>query len=207
MDGTILNTIDDITDSVNVIMERHGLPTYDVPAIKSFVGNGLRKLMEKAMPEGEAHPQFEEIYAEFLDYYNAHSKIKTAPYEGIRDVMAALKARGVKMAIVTNKIQPAAEDLMMEHFYPDVEYIVGDVPGRNKKPHPDAINAALEILGVSPEEKDSVLYIGDSEVDAATALNSGLDYVLCLWGFRTREELSEFKPVLFAESPAELLEI
>lgn len=203
LDGTLLNTIEDLTDSVNYVMEQYHCPKYSVEAIRSFVGNGIRNLMIKAVPGGEDHPEFEDMFGLFREYYLHHNLIKTGPYDGIMELLASLKEKKINMAIVSNKNQASVDVLRQDVFQGLIPIAIGDQEGRPRKPEPDGIWEAMKQLGLTSTE--GVLYVGDSEVDAATAKNAGLDLVLVSWGFRSRELLETFDAVAIVDRPEELL--
>ncbi len=202
LDGTLLNTIDDLADAVNHALAAHGLPTHTVDAVKYFVGRGIRYMVSRAVPNGEDNPIFEDVFATFIPYYEAHCQDKTAPYAGIGEALATLRAAGCKMAIVTNKIQSAADELARKMF-PDIDLVIGDSPAVKRKPAPDGVYLALEKLGV---DKCDAAYIGDSDIDYATAQNASLPCLSVLWGFRTREQLTSVGADTFFETPAELVD-
>ncbi len=202
LDGTLLNTIDDLADAVNYALAAHQLPTHTVDAVKQFVGRGIRYMVSRAVPNGEENPLFEEVFASFVPYYEAHCQDKTAPYAGITESLATLRAAGCKMAIVTNKIQSAAAELVNEMF-PDIDLVIGDSPLVKRKPAPDGVYLALEKLGVASAD---AAYIGDSDIDYATAKNASLPCLSVLWGFRTREQLTEVGADTFFETPAALVD-
>lgn len=205
LDGTLLYTLEDLTDAVNHTLTEYGLPTHSIDAIRSFVGNGLKNLAIRALPEGEDYERFEEFFHDFVDYYNSHNRIKTKPYPGILETTKKLSELGVKMAIVTNKGQTATNSLLDDYFKPAITIAIGDDGKHKRKPDPEPIEMALNQLGVT--DKSKVLYVGDSDVDALTAENSDLDYVLCTYGFRDFEDLKDFKPVAFIDSIDKLLEL
>ncbi len=202
LDGTLLNTLDDLRDGVNYVMEHFGYPKHSLSAIRRFVGNGIRNLMIKATPKGEENPFFEEGFAMFTAYYNEHCRVKTGPYPGIMELLEALNRQDIKMAIVSNKNQAAVEELSSYYFKNLISVSVGDGEGRKRKPAPDAVNHALQQLGAT---KEHALYVGDSDVDAATAANAGLDCVLVSWGFRDRTLLETLPNVGIIDQPEELL--
>ena len=203
LDGTLLNTLDDLADAVNYALESLGYPAHSTDVIRQYVGNGIAKLIERAIPDGLDNPDYKKCYDCFVEYYGEHSRVKTDLYPGIRDLLPQLAQKGVKLAVVTNKLQEASDTLAMDFFNPYITVIVGDAPGRNKKPHPDGVNEAIRQLNVT--DKSQVLYIGDSDVDAMTAINSDIDYLLCLWGFRSYEQLSKYKPLAFINEPSDIL--
>ena len=205
LDGTLLYTLEDLTDSINYMLEKYGFPTHSIDNVRRFVGNGLRMLVVRALPMGENYERFDEFLAEFIQYYNSHNLIKTKPYDGIMETTAKLKEMGIKMAIVTNKGQTASESLLEDFFKPNINIVVGDDGKHARKPDPEPISIALEKLAIT--DKSRVLYVGDSEVDAATAENSGLDYVLCTYGFRDMADLASFHPVAYVDNIRKILDI
>lgn len=204
LDGTLLNTIEDLTDSVNYVMKIYGFPQWDISDIRRFVGNGIRRLMISATPQGEENPQFEEIYECFRDYYETHCHIKTRAYYGIMKLLEILYSQGYKMAIVSNKVDLAVQELNDMYFKKYISVAIGDREGFQKKPAPDSVNEALRILHSTKEE---AIYVGDSEVDAQTAINADLDYVLVTWGFRDEEQMKQYARKTFIDRPVELLDI
>ena len=204
LDGTLLNTLEDLKDSMNYMLAKYNQPLRSLEEIRLFVGNGLRKLAERAISDSFDMGQFETFLAEFIAYYNDHNLIKTAPYPRVIETTKELSQRGVKLAIVTNKAQEASESLLEDFFYPHIQVVVGDGGGRAHKPAPDNVDEALKQLSVS--DKSKVLYVGDSEVDAQTGENSNLDYILCTYGFRDMNVLKEYSPIAFIDSFDKLLD-
>ena len=186
LDGTLLNTLEDLTDSVNAVLNRHGMATHSIDAIRGFVGNGIDILMERAIPSGRNNESYHEILAEFKEYYSRHCNDKTKPYDGVLEMLSQLKEHGYRMGIVSNKADFAVKTLNNLYFSDYVDVAIGAAEGRKKKPAPDAVMAALSELKSSIEES---VYIGDSEVDVATAANCGMDCICVEWGFRDRKEL------------------
>lgn len=205
LDGTLLYTLEDLTDSINYMLAKYHFPTHSIDDVRRFVGNGLRMLVVRALPIGEDYEHFDEFFKEFVDYYNTHNLIKTKPYDGIMETTKELSDMGIKMAIVTNKGQIASESLLNDFFKPNIDIVIGDDGKHERKPDPAPVNMALNALGVT--DKSRVLYVGDSEVDAATGENAGLDYVLCTYGFRDMDVLSKFKPVAFIDNIRKLIDI
>ena len=201
LDGTLLNSLEDLADATNAALTAFGLPVRTVDEVRQFVGNGVRLLMERAVPGGAQHPQFEEILAYFKEYYAAHCRVKTAPYPGILPLLDALAAAGAKTAVVSNKFDGAVKELALEYFGPRVALAVGEKPGVRKKPAPDAVLEALRQLEVAPGQ---AVYIGDSDVDVETARNAGLDGIGVSWGFRSRQVLEEAGAARIAADPAQL---
>ncbi|MBQ8030451.1 MAG: HAD family hydrolase [Butyrivibrio sp.] len=206
MDGTLLNTLEDITDSVNVILGRYDLPLRTIDEIRHMVGNGAVYLMERAVTGGKEHPEFDRILVEYQKYYEEHCNIKTGPYRHIPELLKGLKDRGYKMAIVSNKPMGAVKELTKIYFGDYVDVAIGVAEGLRRKPYPDECIAAMEELGSGKEE---TIYVGDSEVDHKTALNSGLKCISCLWGFRTQKELLEAGAAgnIFVSDPLEILDV
>lgn len=204
LDGTLLNTLEDLADGVNHVMEENGYPKRTLEEVRHFVGNGIRRLMEQAVPESVTGDEFERVFEEFRSYYTEHCQIKTRAYDGIMQLLDTLKKQGYAMAIVSNKNHAAVCELNEIYFKEYINVAIGQKDGIRKKPAPDTVIQALKELG---KEKETAIYVGDSEVDFATAENTGMDCVLVTWGFRTTDELSVFKPRAFIEKPEELLTI
>ncbi len=203
LDGTLLNTLDDLAASVNYALRTHGMPERTLDEVRSFVGNGVRLLMERAIPEGSANPRFEETFATFRAYYMEHSLDTTRPYEGIPEMIHTLKQRGCRLAVVSNKFYAATQELI-RHFFPEITVAIGEheAEGIRKKPAPDTVFEALCQLGVG---KEKAVYVGDSDVDLQTAHNSGLPCISVLWGFRNRDFLLAHGATTFISHPEELL--
>lgn len=203
LDGTLLNTLEDLKDSVNAALKEYGMPERTLDEVQSFVGNGIRNLMIQSVPDGESNPQFEEVFRFFKTYYRNHCDEKTCPYEGVMELMHELKGRGIKMAIVSNKFDAGVKALNEKFFSEYIAIAVGEMPGMNRKPDPGSINMVLDVLGV---EKEHVLYVGDSDVDILTARNAGVRPVSVTWGFRDEEFLVEHDAGILIHRPLELLE-
>ncbi len=206
MDGTVLNTIEDITDSVNHIMKQYDMPVYTIDQVKHFVGNGAVRLMEHAIPGAHDNPLFDEVLKAYEEYYLEHCNIKTGPYKNITALLAELKKRGYKLAIVSNKGMDAVKELNQKYYGEYVKVAVGVTDKLQRKPAPDECLEAMKQLGSTKEE---CIYVGDSEVDHKTALNTGIPCISCLWGFRTKEELLEAGAGnnYFVNDPMEILDI
>ena len=203
LDGTLLDTLQDLANSVNYALRKHDMPEHSIDDIRRFVGNGVRKLMERAVPEGEQNPQFEATFATFRQHYMEHSLDTTRPYDGIPELLRALKQKGCRLAVVSNKMMEATQELCA-HFFPEIEVAIGEheAEGIRKKPAPDTVREALRLLGVGTE---NAVYVGDSDVDIMTARNSGLPCVSVLWGFRDRDFLTTHGATTFISHPSELL--
>ncbi len=188
LDGTLLNTLEDLTDSVNHAMRQYCLPEHTIEEIRTYVGNGAAKLIERAIPQGVDNPAYQEILSCFRQHYQIHCEEKTGPYEGVMEMLAALKQAGYRMAIVSNKPDGAVKQLFHKYFKNYVQAAVGEHPGTKKKPAPDMVYQALGELSA---DLSHAVYVGDSEVDLQTAANVPMPCVSVLWGFRTEEELNQ----------------
>lgn len=180
------------------------MPEHSIDDVRRFVGNGVRKLMERAIPDGASNPRFDETFATFRQYYMTHSLDTTKPYNGIPETLAELRRRGCRLAVVSNKMM-AATQALCRHFFPDtIEVAIGEdeTAGIRKKPAPDTVFTALRELGVG---KDEAVYVGDSDVDIQTAANAGLPCISVLWGFRDRDFLIQHGAKTFVSAPSELL--
>lgn len=203
LDGTLLNTINDLAASTNYALRSAGMPEHSVDDVRRFVGNGVKKLMERAIPDGLNNPDFDETYATFRKHYLEHSLDTTKPYDGIPEVLAELKRRGKKLAIVSNKFYAATQELA-RHFFPDtIEVAIGERENIRKKPAPDTVLEAMRQLSVG---KEGTVYIGDSDVDIDTAHNVGVPCISVLWGFRDREFLLAHGATTLIERPEQLLD-
>lgn len=202
LDGTLLSTLNDLASSTNYALRWAGMPERTIEEVRMFVGNGVKLLMERAIPEGVDNPKFEETYAKFREHYMEHNLDTTRPYDGVPELLHELKRRGKHLAIVSNKFYAATQDLA-KHFFPDtIEVAIGERENIRKKPAPDTVLEALRQLNVS---KEDAVYIGDSDVDIMTAKNSGLPCISVLWGFRDKDFLIEHGGSLFVEKPIEIL--
>lgn len=214
LDGTLLDTLNDLACSVNYALRRHGMPEHSMDDIRRFVGNGVRLLMERAVPDGTGNSQFEVAFATFRQHYMQHSLDTTRPYEGITEMLCKLKQRGCRLAVVSNKMMAATQELVA-HFFPEIEVAIGEheATGIRKKPAPDTVYEALRQLGYpltsppSPLTSINAVYVGDSDVDIQTAHNSGLPCISVLWGFRSREFLVQHGGTTFIQHPHELLNL
>lgn len=203
LDGTLLSTLEDLTTSTNHALQTHGLPTHSIDDVRRFVGNGVKKLIERAVPGGLENPKFEDVYATFRSHYMEHSLDTTRPYPGISETLGELKRRGKRIAVVSNKFYTATQELCRHFFRDSVEVAIGEREGIRKKPAPDTVEEALRQLGV---DKADAVYIGDSDVDVATARNSGLPCISVLWGFRDKDFLIQNGAETFITEPSQLLD-
>jgi len=201
LDGTLLNTLDDLTDAVNHTLRSFGYPVRELDEVRAFVGNGIRKLIERVLPGGAADPNMEAALIEFKRYYTEHCNVRTHPYEGVVDAMTALDEAGIKLAIVSNKNDEAVKALARDYFGSLVSAAIGGRDGVPRKPAPDMPLLALEAIGAIPER---TLFVGDSDVDLQTATNSGMDCMLVSWGFRDKEALAALHPRFLVEDAAEM---
>ena len=203
LDGTLLNTITDLTNAVNAALALHGYKTHTEADVLRMVGNGAGTLIALALPNGEKNPEYGQVFADYRAYYEAHKIEATAPYDGILEMLAALSAAGCAIAIVSNKFDTAVKELAARFFPDTVHTAIGESPSVARKPAPDSVFAALRELG---SEADGAAFVGDSEVDIATARNAGLPCLSVGWGFRTPEELTGFGAPRVFLTPAELAE-
>lgn len=188
LDGTILDTLEDLTDSINHALKQFGYPTRALEEVRSFVGDGLLMLTRRALAPETDEDVVQKVLAEQKAYYKEHCADKTKPYEGIPELLGELKATGYKLAVVSNKADYAVQ-ILCEQYFPGIFHMaVGEKENVRKKPAPDSVNAVLEELQV---ERDHAVYVGDSEVDIKTAENAGLDAILVSWGFRDADFLRE----------------
>ena len=203
LDGTLLDTLDDLCNSVNHALGACGFPLRTRDEVRQFVGNGVRMLMLRAVPDGDRNPRFEEALEIFRQHYLVHSLDTTRPYPGIVEMLSRLKSRGCLMAVVSNKFDAATKELI-RHFFGDlIPVAIGEneAAGVRKKPAPDTVVEALRQLGVGTED---AVYVGDSDTDLLTARNSHLPCISVLWGFRDRDFLKAHGATHFVETPQEI---
>jgi phosphoglycolate phosphatase len=216
LDGTLLDTLQDLAASVNHALRTHGMPEHSIDDVRRFVGNGVRRLMERAVPGGSDNPQFDVVFADFRQHYMRHSLDTTRPYDGIPELIGELKRRGCRLAVVSNKMMAATQELV-RHFFPEIDVAIGEheASGIRRKPAPDTVYEALRQLeGATDAIGDSdvvtahdAVYVGDSDVDIATARNAGLPCISVLWGFRDRDFLTAHGATTFAAKPSDILAI
>lgn len=204
LDGTLLDTLGDLAASVNYALRTCDMPEHSIEDVRRFVGNGVRLLMERAVPDGASNPRFDEAFSTFRQHYMAHSLDTTRPYGGIPEMLAALKAKGCHTAVVSNKFYAATQELCRHFFADTIDVAIGEheAEGIRKKPAPDTVNEAFRQLGIS---KDHAVYVGDSDVDILTAKNSSLPCISVLWGFRDRDFLQKNGAEILISAPSELL--
>lgn len=204
LDGTLLNTLADLAQSTNYALQQNGFPTHEANEYKFFVGNGINKLLERALPDGEkTEDNIAKIRKEFLKHYDSHNMDHSEPYPGIPALLDKLQAEGIQIAVASNKYQSATRELIT-HFFPTIRFteVLGQREGINPKPDPSIVHEIITQAGVS---KEDVLYVGDSGVDMQTAINSGVISCGVTWGFRPRTELEKFQPDHIAEKAEHIL--
>ena len=204
LDGTLLDTIADLAESANHALKQLSYPTRDVETIRTFVGNGVNKLLFRALPDEEkTEENMMRMRTHFVPYYDAHNADLSAPYPGIVALLEKLQAKGLRMAVASNKYQEATVKLV-KHYFPMIDFVevLGQREGINVKPDPTIVFDILKKAGVSKEE---TLYVGDSGVDMQTAINAGVDAIGVTWGFRPRTELEDFHPMGLIDQAEDLL--
>ncbi len=201
LDGTLLNTLEDLRDSVNYALNKYGMPERSLEEIRRFVGNGVERLMVLAVPEGKENPLFNQAFSDFKAHYLIHCNDKTGPYDGIMELLARLSEEGYLLAIVSNKYMNAVQELKDMYFGDYVKVAIGEQTGIRKKPAPDTVLEAMRELNVA---KEDCIYVGDSEVDIQTARNTGIPCISVAWGFRTRQEQEEAGGNIFVSDPMEI---
>lgn len=206
LDGTLLDTLDDLADSCNLALKENGLPEHTRDEIRNFLGNGMGVLIEKAVPDGRKNPLYESVGASMKKFYKQNWLNKTKPYRGIENLLAELKRLDIKIGIVSNKPDAPVKDLAKMFFsdHMDIENAVGEKEsqGIKRKPAPDSVLHVLKRLGV---EKENAIYVGDSDVDIRTAENAGMDCISVCWGFRSKDFLMENGAKILIENPEEIL--
>ena len=202
LDGTILDTLGDLRDSVNFALNKNGLPTRSTEEIRAFVGNGIRLLVERAVPENTDIAVIDACFDDFKAHYKLNSANLTKPYDGVAKVLDELKSKGVRLAVVSNKADFAVQELVKSYFPDTFGFAVGEREGVRRKPCPDSVYAAMEYFGA---DKNNTVYIGDSEVDVETARNSGIPCAAVTWGFRDRCVLAALKPEYIVDDVNDLI--
>jgi phosphoglycolate phosphatase len=202
MDGTLLNTLDDLTISVNYIMKKKGFPPRSIEEVKDMVGNGVSRLLQSALPDAKKTPDFEQLLNEYITHYKANMYNHTAPYPGIMELLSTLSSQGCKLAVVSNKMDKAVRELNQKYFQDYIKIAIGESAGIQRKPAPDTVFEAIRELGASTEQ---AVYVGDSEVDIQTAANAGLTSIGVTWGFRDKPVLQEAGADYIIDSPEDLL--
>lgn len=206
LDGTLLNTIADLAQSTNHALKELGYPTYDTEAYNFMVGNGINKLFERALPEGEkTEENVLRMRSLFIPYYDVHNADLSRPYPGIPELLKELQNQGTMLAVASNKYQSATRHLIA-HYFPDIRFcaVFGQREGVSTKPDPTVV---YDILNIAQTDKEDVLYVGDSGVDMQTAANAGVTACGVTWGFRPRTELEEFNPQFIVSHPKEIVSL
>lgn len=204
LDGTLLDTLEDLTDSVNAALALHHEPEKTIGQIRTYVGNGIRNLIIRCLSGGESHPDFESVLQAFRNDYKKNCRNKTKPYPGVIDLIRTLQNEGIKLAIVSNKADFAVKELN-EHYFQEFQMTaIGEREGIKRKPAPDTVYQALKEIGVSPRR---AVYVGDSEVDIQTAKNANMPCISVLWGFRSREFLEERHADCFAKTAKDVYDL
>ena len=202
LDGTLLDTLEDLKNSLNHALKICGYPSRTLEEVRTFVGNGVKRLVEQGVPEDTPGEQIERAYDAFVCHYKIHNMDLTHPYPGIAEALVQLRTQNIKLAVVTNKLHEAAIPLC-QHYFPDMfDYVLGAKASLPKKPAPDAVLKILSALGVSRED---AIYIGDSDVDILTAKNAGLPCISVTWGFQPKEKLLASGGSIFADTPAQMV--
>ena len=204
LDGTLLDTLADLAASTNYALRSCGMPEHSIDDVRRFVGNGVRMLMTRAVPDGESNPRFDEAFSVFRQHYMQHCLDTTCPYPGIMEALARLREKGMLLAIVSNKMQAATEELRQHFFSQYIDVAIGESAAIRKKPAPDTVNEALRLLGISHDE---AIYVGDSDVDIDTACAAMMPCASVLWGFRDRQFLLNHGATRLLSSPEELLSL
>lgn len=205
LDGTLLNTLEDLTDSTNFALSKFNYPQHSIEEIRTFVGNGVAKLIERAIPEGKNNPNFENCLEIFKQHYSINKYNKTAPYNDIIPTLNKLKEKNYKIAVVSNKFDLAVKELCEKYFPCLIDIAIGEneAAGINKKPAPDTVNLVLKQLGLTSNQ---AIYIGDSDVDILTAKNSNMPCISVTWGFRDREFLLRNNAQVIINEPKEIID-
>ena len=204
MDGTVLNTLDDLAASVNYVLGKFGMPAHCTEDYRLYFGSGIRYALQCAVPEGTKEKTIDQMLPVFKEHYNAHCLDRTGPYEGIPELMRCLRKQGYKLAIVSNKIDTAVKELNAKFFRDYVDVAIGEREGIRRKPAPDTVIQALAEL---KSAKNEAVYVGDSEVDLQTAANAGLPCITVLWGFREKDFLAEQGATVFANTPQDIFDL
>lgn len=204
LDGTLMNTLDDLTISTNHALSQMGFPTRTIDEVRQFLGNGVRTLIEMALPENSTEDTIERTISCFLQHYTSHCKDHSRPYDGILELLGTLKKMGIKMAIVSNKPDVEVKKLNAEHFAAFIDVALGEneKSGIPRKPSPAMVYEAINQLDA---ESGKCLYVGDSDVDIMTARNAGIDCLSVTWGFKTAEFLSQFGATKMIDVPSQMM--
>lgn len=206
LDGTLLDTLQDLANATNHALRTFSMPERTIDEVRQFVGNGVRNLMRRAVPQGEENPLFEDVFTCFKAYYVDHCQENTCLYPGISETLRELHARGIRMAVVSNKLQAGVTELHNAWFKDTIEVAIGEREGISRKPAPDMVRIAIDALGISPAT-NNIVYIGDSDVDIQTARNASLPCISILWGFRDKDFLLQHGATTLISTPQQLLDL
>ncbi len=203
LDGTLLNTLEDLTDSTNFALSKFNFPPKTIDQIRHYVGNGVQKLIERAIPEGSNNPNFEKCLNLFKEHYKENMFNKTAPYDGIIPMLKKIKSHKIRTAVVSNKFDDAVKGLCEKYFDGLIDFCAGEneLQGIRKKPAPDTVLKVLKVFGIKSED---AIYIGDSEVDIQTAKNADIECISVLWGFKDKEFLLDNGAQILISTPDEI---
>lgn len=203
LDGTLINSLEDLGTAINVSLEKMGLPTHSMDKFNYFVGNGIRKLCERAV--GEHQDRVDELYKLFGEYYGSHYAVYTKPYENVNQLLETLKDNNIKIAVASNKAENFVVQIVNELF-PSIKFdcVKGQVDTRDKKPSPDIVFQIMQELGIS---KEQTVMVGDSNVDITTGKNADIHTIGCLWGFRDYQELSQAGADSIVSNPLEIIDL
>ena len=211
LDGTLMDSLTDLMNSTNYALSQCGMPTRSYDEVRQFVGNGVHKLIERAVGDNCSADDVERCFAVFKQHYMVHCKDNTKPYDGIIEVISQLHDKGCRQAIVSNKLQGGVTELHNEWFRGIIDVAIGEMPGVQRKPAPDMVNKAIDglkkMFSIDADANITAVYIGDSDVDLATAHNAGLPCISVLWGFRSKEFLLSHGATIFAETPQDILKV
>jgi len=207
LDGTLLNTLDDLADSTNHVLHKHGFPTHETEVYKYFVGNGIVKLLQRALPKNTPEEIYTAVFEDFMDYYEQHKADKTAPYNGMMETLEILQKKGLLLAVATNKPHELLPDLM-QYYFPTIKWaaIFGNRKDVPVKPNPQIVYDIRQAVACNLKS-NQILYVGDTAVDMETAHNAGITTVGVCWGFRPKEELKKADAQYIIESPKELINL
>ena len=202
LDGTLLDTLEDLKNAVNAALKMNNLPTRSLEEVRAFVGNGIKNLIIRAVEGGKENPAFDKVFADFKEYYGIHCKDNTCPYPGISELLEILHDRNIPMAIVSNKIDSAVKALNVEHFKGYMVSAIGEMEGIARKPAPDMVDKAISEMNIP---RENLIYVGDSDVDIMTAKNSDLRCISVTWGFRDRDFLIAHGATNIIDKPEQIL--
>lgn len=204
LDGTLLYTLEDLKNSVNFALSKNGFKERSLDEVREFVGNGIENLMRKSVPQNISENEFQLCFSDFKSHYKIHSEDNTKEYDGITDMLKALKENNVLLAVVSNKADFAVNTLCKKYFPDLLDCAFGERDGIKRKPSPDSVNEVIKLLNV---EKANCFYVGDSDVDVKTAHNAEIKCIACTWGFRSRNVLEKENPEYIIDSVNEILKI